>query len=155
MILGICGVVRAEQMAGAFIVILGIVLLLSGIIVMQHSLDLRRMNDVIWIPTIIIACIILLAGIMVTIQPMPQKIKYELIVWWMLLISSILGLIINIYTIIRVSLFKKKEKKLEEQTKETLTDEPEAAKPAENEDNSPEDTTSEDELKEESDSGEV
>lgn len=111
-ILGICGLLRAEQMAGAFIVILGIILLLSGIIVLQHSMDLRRMEDVIWIPALIVSALILICGIMAIIKPFEEKIDYSKYVWWMIMISGGLGILINLYTMIRVALFKKKETKL-------------------------------------------
>ena len=116
-ILGVCGMVRAAQMAGAFIVILGIILLLSGIIVLQHSLDLRRMEDVVWIFIAVISAIILICSIMVIIEPLPDKIPYGIAVWWMMLIAGSIGVIINIYTMVRVSLYNRKEKK--EQTLST------------------------------------
>ena len=116
-ILGICGMVRAQAMAGGFVIILGIILLLSGITVLQHSLDLRRMEDVIWIAVIIIAALILLCGIMVVIRPFADKIFYETAVWWMMLVAGVLGVVTNIYTMIRVGLFKRSERKKVESEK--------------------------------------
>jgi len=113
-ILGICGFLKAQAMVAALITILGIILLLSGIIVLQHSLDLHRMNDVACIPVMIIAILILGCAVVIILQPMADKFGYDSYVWWMLLVSGALSFLINIYTLIRVKLFKKKEIKAEQ-----------------------------------------
>lgn len=110
-ILGICGMIRAAKMAEAFILILGIVLLLSGIIILQHALDLRRMADVMWTVALIIASLILICSIMVIIEPFEASIPYDVVVWWMLLAAGGLGIIINVYTMIRIKLFERKAQK--------------------------------------------
>lgn len=112
-ILGICGLIRADEMAKGFLVILGIILLFGGVIVLQHSMDLRRMADPVWVFAFIISAIIMICSITVIIRPLQLQIDYERTAWWLLMISGGLSFIINIYTIIRVFLFKKKEEKSE------------------------------------------
>jgi len=114
-ILGICGLLRVNDMAGAFLVILGIVLLLAGIIMLQHALDLYRMKDVLRIPTMILAVLVLACAIMSILQPFDTMIDYSMAIWWMILVSSGVSFIVNIYTLIKVKLFSKKEKKAEEE----------------------------------------
>jgi len=108
--LGICGMLKASQMSDIFIIILGIILLLSGVIALQHTLDLRRMEDKVWIPALVVALIILICSIVIILQPFSSKINYDLFVWWFTLVSEILALILNLYTLIRVNAIIKKEK---------------------------------------------
>ena len=110
-LLGICGFLRASDMAGAFLVILGIVLLLAGIIMLQHSLDLYRMRDVLRIPTMILAIAVLICALMAILQPFKVSIEYSVVIWWMILVVGGISLLVNIYTLIKVKLFDKKEKK--------------------------------------------
>lgn len=131
-ILGICGMVKAEQMAAAFIVILGIILLLLGVMVLQYSLDLRRMKDVIWAFSLVVSILILICSIMVIVQPFADKIDYGTIAWWMILCSGGVGVLANLYTMIKVTLFNKKEKANETETMADNTVETEDISDAEN-----------------------
>ena len=115
-ILGICGLLRVNAMAGAVLVILGIVLLLAGIIMLQHSLDLYRMGDVLRIPTLILAVAVLVCAIMAILQPFQNVIDYSVVIWWMILVSGGISFIINIYTLIKVKLYEKKENAPEDTT---------------------------------------
>lgn len=122
-ILSICGLLRVSMMAAAIITILGVILLLSGVIILQHSLDLRRLKDVLWIPVIIISVLVLGCSVAVIIQAFAEKIPYENVVWWMILVVAVLNLIINIYTTVKVSLFTKKERKTVEELESTDSEE--------------------------------
>lgn len=116
-ILSLCGILKANQMAEAFLIILGMILLLAGIFVLQHSLDLRRLNDILWIPALIVASLILICSVVVILQPMEDRFRYDVYVWWVFLFSAALSLLINIYTMIKVSLYKRKEEKIDDTEK--------------------------------------
>ncbi len=114
-ILGICVLLRAEVISGVIDLVLGVVVLLMGIIMLQHSLDLKRMNDAVWGLVIVIAALVIACGVVLILKPSPLQISYEVLIWWIVLISSALGLIVNLYTMIRIALYTHKEKKQAEQ----------------------------------------
>ena len=114
-ILGICALLRADAIGIAFDLVLGIAVLLMGIIILQHSLDLKRMSDFMWIVALISSLLAVACGVIMILKPSPEKIDYAKYNWWAVLISSGLGFIFNIYTLIRVAIFNKHEKKTAEQ----------------------------------------
>ncbi|MCR5594506.1 MAG: DUF308 domain-containing protein [Lachnospiraceae bacterium] len=110
-ILGVCALLRADVLGGVIDLILGIAVLLMGIIMLQHSLDLKSMKDVIWAFVIILSAIVIVCGVFLILKPAPEKLPYDAYTWWIVLVASGLGLLVNIYTIIRVAIFKHQEKK--------------------------------------------
>ena len=114
-ILGICALLRADAIGIVFDLVLGIAVLLMGIIILQHSLDLKRMSDFMWVIALISSLLAVACGVIMILKPSPEKIDYAKYNWWAVLISSGLGFIFNIYTLIRVAIFNKHEKKTAEQ----------------------------------------
>ncbi len=114
-ILGICALLRAEAIGIVFDLVLGVSVLLMGIIILQHSLDLKRMSDFMWVVALISSLLAVACGVIMILKPSPDKIDYTKYNWWAVLISSGLGFIFNIYTLIRVAIFNRHEKKAAEQ----------------------------------------
>ena len=114
-ILGICALLRADAIGIVFDLVLGIAVLLMGIIILQHSLDLKRMSDFMWVVALISSLLAVACGVIMILKPSPETIDYAKYNWWAVLISSGLGFIFNIYTLIRVAIFNKHEKKTAEQ----------------------------------------
>lgn len=114
-ILGVCVLLRAEVISGVIDLVLGVVVLLMGIILLQHSLDLKRMSDAVWGLVIVIAVLVIACGVVLILKPSPLQISYDVIIWWIVLVSSVLGLLVNLYTMIRIALYKRSEKKKAEQ----------------------------------------
>ncbi len=114
-ILGICALLRADAIGIVFDLVLGIAVLLMGIIILQHSLDLKRMSDFMWVVALISSLLVVACGVIMILKPSPETIDYAKYNWWAVLISSGLGFIFNIYTLIRVAIFNKHEKKTAEQ----------------------------------------
>ena len=110
-ILGICILLRAGVIGGVIDLFLGCFVLLMGVVMLQHSLDLRRMGDVMWGLVIVLAAISMVCGVGLILKPSPDKIAYASYIWWIVLIVSAVGLLVNIYTMIRVAVYKHKEKK--------------------------------------------
>ncbi len=110
-ILGVCILLRAEVISGVIDLVLGVVVLLMGIVMLQHSLDLKRMSDAVWGLVIVISALVIACGVILILKPSLLQISYDTIIWWVVLISSALGLLVNIYTMIRIALFTHKEKK--------------------------------------------
>ena len=114
-ILGICALLRADAIGIVFDLVLGIAVLLMGIIILQHSLDLKRMSDFMWVVALISSLLAVACGVIMILKPSPETIDYAKYNWWAVLISSGLGFIFNIYTLIRVAIFNKHEKKTADQ----------------------------------------
>lgn len=110
-ILGICILLRAEVISGVIDLVLGVVVLLMGIVMLQHSLDLKRMSDAVWGLVIVISALVIACGVVLILKPSLLQISYDTIIWWIVLVSSVLGLLVNIYTMIRIALYTHKEKK--------------------------------------------
>ena len=110
-ILGICALLRADVLAGVIDLVLGIAVLLMGIIMLQHSLDLKRMSDAVWGLVIVLAVIVTACGVVLILKPSPIQISYDAVIWWIVFVSSALGLLVNIYTMIRVAIYTHREKK--------------------------------------------
>ncbi|MBQ9333605.1 MAG: DUF308 domain-containing protein [Lachnospiraceae bacterium] len=110
-ILGICILLRAEVISAVIDLVLGVVVLLMGIVMLQHSLDLKRMSDAVWGLVIVISALVIACGVVLILKPSPLQISYDTIIWWTVLVSSALGLLVNIYTMIRIALYTHKEKK--------------------------------------------
>ena len=126
-ILGVCVLLRAAVIAGVIDLILGTSVLLMGVIMLQHSLDLKRMGDAVWGLVIVLAVLAIISGVSLILKPAPEKIEYSSFVWWVVLIVSAIGLIVNIYTMIRVAIYKHKEKKKAEEGEKEPAQSPEPA----------------------------
>lgn len=112
-ILGVCGLLRAEKLAGSFVVILGIALVCSGIIKMQYAMDLKRMNDkVMWYILLGISIAVIAVAVFVILQPFAGAAWFEITTWYAMLIDGGLGILTVIYMAIRLRIFKKAEDKL-------------------------------------------
>lgn len=130
-ILGVCGLIRADKLAGSFVVILGIALVCSGIIKLQYAMDLKRMKDmVMWYALLAISIAVIAAAIFVILQPFAGQLWFETATWYAMLIDGGLGILTVIYMAIRLKLFKNAEVKAAKKAEE----ESQAAKNAEGED---------------------
>lgn len=114
-VLGVCGLIRAEKLASSFVVLFGILLAFSGIIKLQYAMDLKRMKDtVMWYVLLAISVVVLLAAILIITQPFVGKKWFELGTWYAMLVDGGLGLLTVIYMAIRTKLYKKAEAKIVE-----------------------------------------
>jgi len=136
----VCGLIKAKEIASASIIILGLFLLLAGVVVLQYSMDLHRIKAFISSVVLLIAVLILICSVMVILQPLKDKIPYDRVSWWMVLVSGALSLIIDIYTMIRIRLFNKKaqnEENPEDDNKDKDENSEESDKKEENQEASP------------------
>ena len=130
-ILGICILLRAGVIGGVIDLFLGCFVLLMGVVMLQHSLDLRRMADATWGLVIVLAALSMLCGVGLILKPSPDKIAYASYIWWIVLIVSAVGFLVNIYTMIRLAVYKHKENKKPEITTPTdTTEQPGTAEPS-------------------------
>lgn len=119
-ILGICGMLRAQNLAASFVTILGIALSFSGIVKLQYAMDLKRMKDFMWVVALIISAVVLIWSIFVILQPFAGKGWFETVSWYTMLADGVLGLLLLGYMALRIKFYKKKELK-EAQKEEQIT----------------------------------
>lgn len=114
-ILGMCALVRVQAIAGSFLLVLGIFLLLTAIIKLQYAMDLKSMKDPVWIAAIILAALLIAGAVCVIINPFNDPELHKLVTYYLLLVDGVVGIISNIYLFIRVKLYARKERKQKEQ----------------------------------------
>lgn len=126
-IIGVCALIKAKEIASASVIILGLFLLLAGVVVLQYSMDLHRIKAFISSIVLLVSVLIIACSVMVILQPLKDKIQYDTVSWWMVLVSGALSLIIDIYTMIRIKIFKKKmQKEADDNAKDKPEGEPAA-----------------------------
>lgn len=116
-VLGVCGIIRAEKLADSFVILLGIALACSGIVKLQYALDLKRMKDNIMSYIVLaISIFVICVAVLVILQPFEGKdwFQAEIARWYVMLIDGGLGVLLFIYMAIRLKLYNKAEKKAAE-----------------------------------------
>lgn len=119
-ILGMCSLVRAEQVATYFILCLGVFVLLSGIMKLQYSLDVKIMKDKLWIALLFVSFIIMGCAITIILNPFSSKETLQAFTYYILIIDGILSVICNIYLFFRLKNYAKREMKEKEKLEEEL-----------------------------------
>lgn len=114
--LGICGLLKVDALAGIFITVVGIALLISGVVKLQSALDLRMMNDAVWFVMLIISAVIIVFSMFVLLKPDLNK-TYT---WYVLLADGVLGLVNIIYLYFRIKAYNKAEIKARARQEEDI-----------------------------------
>ena len=134
-VLGVCGIIRAEKLADSFVILLGIALACSGIVKLQYALDLKRMKDNIASYIVLaISIFIICVAMLVILQPFEGKdwFQAEIARWYVMLIDGGLGVLLFIYMTIRLKLYKNAEKKAEKKKAEKKAAEKKEAETSDN-----------------------
>ena len=114
--LGICGLLKVDALAGMFIAVVGVALLISGVVKLQSALDLRMMNDAIWFFMLIVSVAIIGFSMFVLLKPDMDK-TYT---WYVLLADGVLGLVNIIYLYFRIKTYNRAEIKAKEKQEEEI-----------------------------------
>lgn len=107
-LLGICGLVSAESMAKAFLTVLGLALLLSGVIKLQYALDLKCMNDHLWIAFFVVTLILLGGSVSVILNPFSDEVFYQNYTCYVLLVDGVVEIINILYLNFRTKAYQKR-----------------------------------------------
>lgn len=119
-ILGLCGMMRAEKLASVFIVIMGFGLLILGVVLLQYSLDLKRFKDPVWIVEIVLSIGIILGGVVIVTDPFHNAYTKMSYIYYFMLGAGIVSLFSMLYIWIKIHLYNHKMKK--EATLQTVTE---------------------------------
>jgi len=110
-ILGVLGLVRAQQLAGVFFVIAGLLLLLCCIVKLQYALDLRSIGARIWSVVLVITLLLTAAAIVGILNPFSSEDTYQKFTYILLLVDGIFGIILIVFMLIRFSVWRRRERR--------------------------------------------
>lgn len=120
-VLGMCALVREEQVAAFFILCIGGFVLISGIIKLQYSMALKIVEDKLWIVLLFVSFIIMGLAIAIILNPFSSKDTLQTFTYYILIIDGILSIVCNIYLFWSLKNHGKREMK--EGLKQQLIDE--------------------------------
>jgi uncharacterized membrane protein HdeD (DUF308 family) len=120
-VLGMCALVREEQVASFFILCIGGFVLISGIIKLQYSMALKIVEDKLWIVLLLVSFIIMGLAITIILDPFSSKDTLQTFTYYILIIDGILSIICNIYLFWYLKNYGKREMK--EELKQQLINE--------------------------------
>ncbi|MDE7436258.1 MAG: DUF308 domain-containing protein [Lachnospiraceae bacterium] len=121
-VLGVCALLRAEIVSTYLLVCLGILLLASGIIKLQHALDLEAMKDKAWIAILVVAVTMIICGAVVLLNPFDRMEDLSRFTYIMLVIDGCLSLFSVLYLTIRLHGYQKQAKDMAAYPGEVITD---------------------------------
>lgn len=110
-ILGMCALVRVEQVADSFIICLGIALLMTSVIKLQNALDLKNLEQKTWIVMLGIALLFVVCSIIVIINPFRQPQTLPDFTYRILMIDGVVSLLSNLYLFIIIKKSNKESSK--------------------------------------------
>ncbi len=85
-----------EAVAGFFSVILGALLVLSGLVNAVRSATLKKYGGNSWIGTLIISLLIAAGGIVIIVNPFETAVTFVLVLGILLVIKGVIDLVINL-----------------------------------------------------------
>lgn len=83
-----------EAVAGLFAVVLGALLILSGLINVVRSFGLRYFGGALWVVMLIVSASILIGGIVIIVNPFDTAVTFILVVGILLVVKGIADLVI-------------------------------------------------------------
>lgn len=110
-IIGICTLVRNEQMARSFQLYIGVCILLTAIIKLQNAMDLKALKDRAWSVICIVSVVIMACAIIIIINPFSDR-NYEIaLTYFSLLFDGVISLFSYNYLAFRIKQSEKKQRK--------------------------------------------
>ncbi len=110
-LLGICGLVRAERIASSFLTALGLLLLLSGVIKLQYALDLKCMEDKAWAGFFAVTVVLLGCSVSVILKPFEDMEFFQNYTACILLVDGIVEIVNIMYLNFRIKAYCQNGKK--------------------------------------------
>ena len=130
-IIGVCTLVRNQEMTKSFQLYIGICILLTAIIKLQNAMDLKALKDRVWGVICVVSVCIMVAAVLIIINPFSNK-NYELtLTYFSLLFDGVISLFSYNYLAFRLRRTQKKQQKAAEaaiaytETVDTASVEPE------------------------------
>ena len=131
LIMGCVGLLRAEAMVADFQGYLGFAALLSGVLMLQGTVQLRVLGNRLWIPDLVLTALCLIGSILVLADARPILKVIQGFAYWVLLLTGALSLVSLLFSSIGVYGEKKRTEKEEKARADQNQTGQEAAKPQE------------------------
>ncbi|MGN0291629.1 MAG: DUF308 domain-containing protein [Lachnospiraceae bacterium] len=107
-IIGICMLLKNEQMAKSFQFYIGVCILLTAIVKLQNAMDLKALKDRAWSVIFVVSIVIMACAMLIIINPFSDR-NYEVaLTYFSLLFDGVISLFSYNYLAFRI---KKNEKK--------------------------------------------
>lgn len=128
-LLGICLLVRTQQIAGYLPLFLGVCILLTAVIKLQNAVDLKSLRNGAWLLFLIIALAFLAAAILVILNPDGKVLQHREVLYYILIADGAVSIISPIYLMFAIRAGKRaKHSERKENGKEIGTDSVETEK---------------------------
>ena len=111
LILGICGLLRVNDLARDFETYLGLVVLILGVVILQGTVQLRVLNNVMWIVELILTVVTLFGAIVILANIKAVMNAIDGFTYWVLIVAGAASVVSLIISSLGVHRNKKKESK--------------------------------------------
>lgn len=101
-LLGICQLVRTQQIAGYLPIFLGVCILLTAVIKLQNAVDLKSLHNGGWPVFLIIALAFLAAAVLVILNPDGKILQHREVLYYILIADGAISIISPIYLIFAI-----------------------------------------------------
>lgn len=119
MILGICVIIKIEQFTGIFHLCLGVGILLTAVIKIQHTMDLRVLRDRGFVLFLILSAAMTVCGALILVNPFPEEATRNQFTYIVMIADGVLSIVSTSYLMVRIRSFtRKSDRKLLEDKEE-------------------------------------
>jgi len=108
LILGICGLIRVEELAEGFEFYMGLIALILGVIVLQGTVQMRVLQNKLWYIDLVLTALTLIGAVIVLANVKPVLNAVKGFTYWVLLIAGIASLVSLLLTTIGVKVDSRK-----------------------------------------------
>ena len=120
-IIGVCTLVKNQEMAKSFQLYIGVCILLTAIIKLQNAMDLKALKDRTWGVICVVSLVIVVCAVLIIMNPFSNR-NYEIaLTYFSLLFDGIISLFSYHYLAFRIRQNEKKSR-VRKETKEFLED---------------------------------
>lgn len=112
-LLGMCALLKTDELAKNFSVLLGIWLLVSAIIKLQYALDLKALEDFVWAVLLAVAAVMAVCAVLIIVNPFPNNTHLTYFTYIVLIIDGAFSLFATAYLAFRIRKYDKAMEKLE------------------------------------------
>lgn len=126
-IIGICTLVKNDQMAKSFQLYIGVCILLTAIVKLQNAMDLKALKDKAWGVICIVSMVIMACAIIIIINPFSDH-NYEIaLTYFSLLFDGVISLFSYNYLAFRLKRHEKRQQKKAAEQQKALAEQEENA----------------------------
>lgn len=112
-VVGMCALVRAQEISIYVVLCLGAILLISSVVKLQNALDLKAMEDKAWGIALAVAAFLMVAAILVLLNPFGAENDISVFTYVMLVVDGVISIAEVVYLSARIKKYWEKEEWVE------------------------------------------